>query len=492
MKRIFTGDALNKSWPALALAGIVLIAEGIGLVRGNDVSKAVTDVPVSATRVVCPVSQTSKAAGELTFAGIPTPDAQVSNGDDAIFASPLVPEESEQELVIPNFTTVVTGDGGISSNPIAQGSVPVVVEGSGRLAATATAVIASTARSGDDRGLATASCGPATTSWWFVGGQSTLGRLTRIVITNPDLAPATFDVSIYDGEGLVDAPAGRGLSVAAQSRLELRLDALAPDTAAAAFHIQTSSGRVHAAVLIRGVDGLTPLGSEWLPATTPATRVVIPIPAGLRNIDAYVMAQREIPSEFSILVRTPAGVFTPAGAEGLTLAADSLLSVPMDDALAEGGALEIISNVGIVAGVTATKSGSGLSDYVAFGSVPAIKGLALTSGLRTGAKHSLVLASWDDPSTVTITTISADGTRQSQDIVVGTEQVTEISLQPTSGPASVLINASSGISASLTSVIQASEGVLATSVTMERRATSVQAPKARISVGIERRGSDTN
>lgn len=491
MKQIFTREVLSKSWPALALAGIVLIAEGLGLVR-NDVSKAVTEVPVSSTRVVCPVSQTSKATGELTFAGSATPDAQVSDGDDAIFASPLVPEETDQELVIPNFTAVVTGDGGVSSNPIPQGSVPVVVEGSGRLAATATAVIESTARAGDDRGLARASCASAATSWWFVGGQSTLGRLTRIVITNPDLAPATFDVAIYDGDGLVDAPAGRGLSVAAQSRVELRLDALAPDAAATAFHIQTSSGRVHAAVLVRGVDGLTPLGSEWLPALTPATRVVIPIPAGLRNIDAYVMAQREVPTDFSFVVRTPAGVFTPAGAEGLTLAADSVISVPMDDALAEGGALEIISNVGIVAGVTATQSGTGLSDYVAFGSAPAIKGLALTSGLRTGAKHVLVLASWDDSTTVTVTTVSADGTQQSQDVVVGGEQVTELSLQPASGPASVLINASRGISASLTSVIQATEGVLATSVTMERRATSVEAPTARISVGIERRGSDTN
>ena len=495
MKIAVSRQWLRNTWPLVALLAAVLIVEGIAHVRGDIVAREVREVPVSSTRLVCPISETSRAAGELVFAGVPvSSDAADSAGENTVLATPLVPEVDDvQELVVPSISSEIAGAGGAASSTLPVSSVPIVVEGSGQLAAATSSVVSALARSGDDRGLATAVCGPAATSWWFMGGQSTLGRLTRLVITNPDLAPATFDVVVYSDEGVVDAPAGRGLTVAAQSRVEVRLDALAPDSAATAFHVQSSSGRVHAAVLLRAVDGLNPLGSEWLPSTTPATKIVIPIPAGLRNIDAMFLAQREIPTDFSILVRTPTGVFTPSGAEGLTLAADSVVTLPMDDALAEGGALEISSNVGIVAGITASKVGAGLSDLVAFGSAPAVKGLALTTGVRSDAVVTLTLAAWEASTTVQVSIVAADGSQQSQDVDLEALDVRQLQITPLqTGPTTVLIKASAPLSASLTSVIQATEGVLATSVTLERRATSVAAPTAQLVVGIQRRISDTD
>lgn len=496
MKFTVDRQTLRNGWPLIALLVAVLFFEGIDLMRGDALTPAVKEVPVSSTRLVCPVSETSRAAGDLVFAGVlVSSDAAASSGEDVVSATSLAPElEDISDVVIPTLSPALTGGvAGAVSSALPPASVPVVVEGAGGLAAGTAAAVTHVARSGDDRGLATVPCGPAATSWWFIGGQSTLGRLTRLVITNPDLAPATFDIVVYDAKGIVDAPAGRGLTVAAQSRMEVRLDALAPNNEATAFHVQSSSGRVHAAVLLRAVDGLTPLGSEWLPATTPATRIVIPIPPGLRNIDATFMAHREVPSDFSLQVRTPAGVFTPSGAEGLTLAADSVLSLPMDDALAEGGALEISSNVGIVAGITATSVGSGLTDLVAFGSAPAIAGMALTTGVRSEAAVTLTVAAWNTPATARITIIAADGSQQSQELTVAPDAVSQVQIAPAkSGPTTVMINSAAPISASLTTVIQAGEGVLATGVTLERRATFVSAPDARLVVGIQRRASDTD
>ena len=486
MKPRLTKHGPRRALPVLAVVAAALLVESLNALIGTRSGQALSQVDVSATRLVCPVSPTSNAAADFSVAGFPVgDDAATSTDDDAVITTAII---NEQQEVFGKIPAALTGVGGALSSTFGPTSAPLLVEGAGRLAAATSAGITNIARSGDDRGLATIPCSQAATSWWFVGGQSTLGKLTRLVITNPDLAPATFDVSVYNNKGQVDAPAGRGLTVAANSRVEVRLDALSPDSAATVLHVRSISGRVHAAVLLRGVDGLTPLGSEWLPATIPATRILIPIPAGLTNIDAHFLARRKAPSDLSLVVRTPTGVFTPAGAEGLTLGADSVVSLPMDDALSEGGVLEVTSDVGIVAGITATKSGSGLTDIVSYGSAPAIRGLAVATGLRSQSTLDLALTSWDTNAEVSVQTISADGSLTSEQVQVTNDSLTEVNLKASdSGPTTIFINAPVSVAASLTSVIQASEGVLATAQTLEHRATSVLAPRARLVVGIDSR-----
>ena len=125
------------------------------------------------------------------------------------------------------------------------------------------------------RGLAGTVCAVPGTDFWFVGSGAVVGQRGRVYLTNPEAAPAVVDVTLYGPDGPVDAPAGRGVPVAAGTQEVRLLDALAPGVTRFAVHVHARSGRIAAAVRDQQVDGLTPRGADWLPpaaAAGPAAR----------------------------------------------------------------------------------------------------------------------------------------------------------------------------------------------------------------------------
>ena len=80
-------------------------------------------------------------------------------------------------------------------------------------------------------------------------------------------------MTLYGPDGPIDAP---GRPRRRRSRRAVRrcalLDALAPGTERFAVHVHARQGRIAAAVRDQQVDGLTPLGADWVPAARPPAR----------------------------------------------------------------------------------------------------------------------------------------------------------------------------------------------------------------------------
>jgi len=207
---------------------------------------------------------------------------------------------------------------------------------------------------GAGRGLASTACAPAASEFWFVGGGAIAGRQTRIVLVNPDQTAAIVDVIIRGPEGVIEAPAGRGLVVKGEDRLVVRLDVLAPGVTATAVQVIARAGRVGASVDDEQRSGLANVGTDWVPqAAPPATRVYVP---GIINGDGARVLSVAAPGEDDAIVRvriiTEDGTYAPAERAQVEVPADSVIAIDMSPVLDQQPAtLELTSDVPIVAGM---------------------------------------------------------------------------------------------------------------------------------------------
>lgn len=207
---------------------------------------------------------------------------------------------------------------------------------------------------GAGRGLASTACAPAASEFWFVGGGAISGRRTRIVLVNPDPTAAIVDVIIRGPEGVIDAPAGRGLVVQGQDRLVLRLDTLAPGVTATAVQVLARAGRVGASVDDEQRSGLANVGTDWVPqAAPPATRVYVP---GVINGDGARVLSIAAPGDDDAIVTIRVigedGAYTPTDRSRVEVPADAVVALDMSPVLNQQPAtLELTSDVPIVAGM---------------------------------------------------------------------------------------------------------------------------------------------
>ncbi|WP_445443595.1 DUF5719 family protein [Clavibacter sp. km1a] len=166
--------------------------------------------------------------------------------------------------------------GGTSTEPSVL-AVAGAVDGVPADLAGATSEIAAEA---DLAGLAAASCAEATAESWLVGGATTTGRTTFVVLDNPSGVSSTVDLAISGEEGAVSAPGASGITVPAGTRRVLSLAGLAPDLASPAVHVQSRGGQIVARLEQSTVRGLLAGGVDWIaPAAAPATALTM---TGLR------------------------------------------------------------------------------------------------------------------------------------------------------------------------------------------------------------------
>ncbi|MBM7025612.1 DUF5719 family protein [Clavibacter zhangzhiyongii] len=139
----------------------------------------------------------------------------------------------------------------------------------------------------DLAGLAAAPCSEATADSWLVGGATTTGRTTFVVLDNPSGVSSTVDLAITGEDGAVSAPGASGIAVPAGARRVLSLAGLAPDLSAPAVHVQSRGGQVVATLEQTTVRGLLAGGVDWIgPAAAPSTALTM---TGLR-IDTQAAA----------------------------------------------------------------------------------------------------------------------------------------------------------------------------------------------------------
>lgn len=138
------------------------------------------------------------------------------------------------------------------------------------------------------RGLAVAGCTEPTSSAWLVGGATTVGRTTLLLLANPTSVEAEVEITMWGDSGAVSAPGMRGIAVPANGQRVLALSGFAPDLASLMVHVEARGGQIVAALQTSVTRVLDPGGIDLVAAgAAPAREVVIP---AVRIADAVGVA----------------------------------------------------------------------------------------------------------------------------------------------------------------------------------------------------------
>ena len=347
--------------PSVHLALVLIVVMVAGVVAsalGSDRSgpTAVTPevVPVTETVVACPGLRSRKGFTESAVAAATPP--RVPGVDPDASGSGVVrtldPNESREKTLI---SLRAPGDRGdyVGRNG-ERDSVTGAATGS--LAPGFSVTQTERTVDGQGRGLASTQCQPTGTDFWFVGPASGVGQRAVLVLTNPENSDATVDVTVHGKRGLLDAPGARGLQVPARSRTEVRLDQVAPGENVLALHVQVRVGRLSAAITETDVNGFEPLGTDWFPAAqSPTTDLVVPgVPKVGQGRVSKVRLDLVAPSEPAVVelsLVTPEGSFDPVGIDFVNVAAESVTSIDLTEALREEpAALVITADAPVTAG----------------------------------------------------------------------------------------------------------------------------------------------
>jgi len=211
------------------------------------------------------------------------------------------------------------------------------------------------------RGLAGVNCAASGTDAWFVGSGAVVGQRGRVYLTNLEAAPAVVDVLLYGPDGPIDAPDARGVSIAPGEQQVRLLDALAPGVERFAIHVHARQGRIAAAVRDLQVDGLTPLGADWVPvASAPTDRVVVAgVPGGAGERRLHIVAPGDSDAIVRVRLISGSGAFAPAGLDVVEVPAGSVTDV--DIAPFAGGepvSVELSADAPVTAGVLTRLTGA--------------------------------------------------------------------------------------------------------------------------------------
>jgi hypothetical protein len=230
---------------------------------------------------------------------------------------------------------------GKKSGPAAQGWS---VRGSGSMAQAMEAELA------DSTGMASVRCGVPGSDLWFVGpGQQNGASKIQLDLMNVDSLAASVDVSVITDAGQSQAGNDTGITVPPHQTVTESLSSVASGSSVVAIEVHTSIGRV-AADVSESSSGGTP---SWLPGTAaPSTKLVIPgVPPSGRAAGLFVADPGDSSAKVTITAITPQQNFQPFGKQSVDLPGQSASYVALSPLGGTTAALEITSNVPVVAGV---------------------------------------------------------------------------------------------------------------------------------------------
>jgi hypothetical protein len=366
MNRVMTAlRAQRWLWIAIAGVAIVVLLGTLLDKRGSEsIPEASAIEPVGSAVLLCPEPGAGSDLGvRVTAAVVPVQSGQTGRPGKAGMET-LPGKEAAK-------ATITTPGGQAQINAFGTRLPAIRAYGAGSLAPGLIANQWGRDPRGNGRGMASTACAIAGSDFWFVGGGAIAGRQTRVVLVNPDDTPAVVDVIVHGTDGLIDAPAGKGLVIKGQDRAVIRLDVLAPGIKATAVHVIARAGRVGASVADEQMSGLDSIGTDWIPQSTePATTVFVPgvMPGKGARVLSIVTPGIDDAS-VHIRVLSPNGTFAPADREQVDVPAESVVSLDMSDVIGgDAATLEITSDVPVVAGMRQFFGGKGVQDETAFSS----------------------------------------------------------------------------------------------------------------------------
>jgi len=389
------------AWRGVGIvAGVAVALVVIGLLvpipSADDT--AVADVqPVDSSTAVCP--EPGSVDGSLTTSivtVIPGLTGQDRPGEALIDylegpdsdGSGTVTEDDEAAAVSPQGDIAAPGD---VAQVVSQESRLPALEArtSGGLAPGLVAAQTTRDSFSDGRGLASQPCLGPDTTWWFVGGGSTAGRESSLVLVNPEQTAAELEVAISGPDGPVSTPRLRGLVVEPRSRVVVRLAREAPRLPAAAWQVTVRQGRIMAALSDRETEGFIPRGADWIPASVdPSTRVLIPgVIGGEGGRQLLLHAPGDLTATVQVRLITAQGSFVPAATPEVEVPGGTVVTIDLDESLqGDDATVDLQSDLPIVAGVRqrhpAVDASAGSLEETSFtAGAPLVGSLAATTGL---------------------------------------------------------------------------------------------------------------
>lgn len=364
----------------LAVAIPLLTVAALGLVRPADMpttSFAPTGARLDRATAVCPARLPGADHLQLGTTGLGSGDIalRVGRADDTETIEAGVAARAERQYVVVN-----------GSSDLAVGLVAT--------------------RSGGGSALG---CEPPAPERWYTGLGASAEHTSTLTLINPDKGPAVADVTVWDGSGLVDVPALRGIRVPGSRSTSFDLSEVTPHRDVLAMRVSVSRGRLASSV----VDVVDPVGRdrpvrEWLPGQSApsATSYVVGLgttPAG-RTLSLANPGDSEV--RVALKLVSEESEFAPSGLEEVTLPPASVSEVDLGGILrgrtAEGVQALRIDATGAVTATLRTQTPRDLAFTVAGPVVTDEAALALPAGAKrlvvAGATAAgvLVLQAWDE------------------------------------------------------------------------------------------------
>ena len=339
-----------------AVLALLVVIGTLLPVAGASSGSSATVEPVATSTAVCPEPGSidgSRTVSAMTV--VPDLPGQDREGDASVafLRGSDDPDLADAGLEQPEASLAQPGD---SAEVFAESKrlAPLEIRTSGALAPGLVAAQTTLDSFDDNRGLTSTACLGPDTSWWFVGGGSSAGRETQLVLVNPESTPAELDVSISGPEGPVTTPRLRGLVVEPRSRIVVRLAREAPRLLAVAWHVDVRSGRVVAALSDSELDGFVPRGADWIPPSAdPANRVLVPgVIPGEGGRLLVIHAPGELDATVKVRLITEGGSYVPSAMSSVDVPAGTVVTVDLDSALeGQAATVDLQSDVPIVAGI---------------------------------------------------------------------------------------------------------------------------------------------
>ncbi len=173
-------------------------------------------------------------------------------------------------------------------------------------------------------GLTGSACQPASNNLWFVGGDTSTGRESLLIVKNPTKVDSTVSLEIFNQRGKITGSGMTGISVPAGKTTVIPLASYVPKTNTFTTHLISHGGLVAAWLQQKTIRGLATGGVDYVsPASEFGTTQVIPGVFIRGSADAAKLSKNP---DYADLVPT-LRVFVP-GSKAATVTAQVLGSTP--------------------------------------------------------------------------------------------------------------------------------------------------------------------
>lgn len=247
-----------------AIAAAIFFAPKFTIISGQVAKTNSLSVAAQDLRLVCPGAAIVSGGANGTSVG-----NFARAGQAAVLGGSSATQDKIQALNgTANSTTGTPNFGAQSSAVISQTSQQ---QGSAALNAAQLQNVTNPRMNG----LLGASCQAPSTELWLVGGDTSTGRETLVLLANPSSVDATVSL-VAIGLGGATASSS-GISVAANSSQVVPLSSVLPDTKSLAVHISSHGSAVAAWLQQRTLRGLNYAGADFVsPVSQFATSLQIP------------------------------------------------------------------------------------------------------------------------------------------------------------------------------------------------------------------------